>query len=170
MATANHRAEDIARELGLEFQSETTKDGKWIRFRFAFPADDRGPEYVEAVKRVTAWRKRLQPWMFVGAPDTVAVELSWWNRFRVAGYNKKNRKALAKFFSDEATARRWAMSQPTPQQALSVLREKAPGSKDPETVKLRKALEEAALLVERDAAKRAAEVPDNVVPLKAASA
>lgn len=114
-------AEDIANELGLKFSTEYTRDGKWCRFKFEMPEVE-APNFGEVVTKVTAWRKRIQAWLFVGTADTVATELSFGNRVRVAWYNRKNKKLIAAFWSDEAVARRLALSQPSPEQGLSVLK------------------------------------------------
>src|SRR5689334_3967725 len=84
--------------------------------------------FREAVSRVTKFRERVKPWTFDPNPPgedgmVVASELTFGNRFRVGGYNRKNKAALKKFWSGEAMARRAALSQPTPQQGLFALRE-----------------------------------------------
>lgn len=143
---------DVANELGLKFTFEQTQDGKWTRFKFAMP-DVEHADFAAVVTQVSAWRKRIQAWLFVGTVDTVASELTVGNRLRVAWYNRKNRKAIAAFWTEEAVARRHALSQPSPAQGVSVL--KATPQKEKATKQLREQLERAETVLGR---------PEPVVP------
>lgn len=142
----------IANDFGLEFTTEQTQDGKWTRFKFTLPEVE-SPDFGAAITKVTQWRSKIQPWLFVGTADTVASELSFGNRVKVAYYNRKNRKAIVAFWSDEAVARRLALSQPTPEQGISVLKT-VPG-KEKATKQLREQLERAVTVLSR---------PEPVVP------
>ena len=203
--------EDIATKLGLKFEAQASADGKWKRFRFDFPDYDKievetktvafrgvpkdyeAPKnFIETVQRVTKWRERCGPWLFVGTTDTVAAELTLWTRAVVYKFNRANSrklKAAAKAAeASEAYGRQLAISQPTPQQGLRILDELTKGL-EPQTVALRAQLEAAAAqfdlrVAEARAhadgscgcddkpcpvalAEEAAKAPDNVVPLRA---
>lgn len=156
------RAEAIARELGLDFRTESTRDGKWLRFFFVMP-DVKAPapvggidghppevsakmhtartqgEFAEATARITKWRERVKAWLFDPQPVgesgiIVAAELSTMNRYRVWKANRANRAAMERFWSGEAMARRAALAQPTPEQGLFALKEQLAkyGIKTPE--------------------------------------
>lgn len=179
------RADDVARELGLEFDVVEKSDaqGKVVALvmRFKFPdvraglhdktvapvrpdpaaakAHAESPEgkaFAEVVKRVTLWRKKVEPWVYKPQPPgtdgiALAAELTFGNRFRVKMTNRANAKVMAKFMSPNALARRAALAQTTPQAALNALRDtlKLYGVKepDPDTVKLKSSLEESARVV-----------------------
>ncbi len=181
----NKRADDVARELGLEFDVTEKKDGQGVvvalvmRFKFpdvraglhdktvapvkpdpaaakAHAESPEGKAFAEVVRRVSMWRKKVNPWVYDPQPPgtdgiALAADLTLGNRLRVKFTNRKNAKAMAKFMSPNALARRAALSQTTPQAALNALRDtlKLYGVKepDPDTVKLRESLEESARIV-----------------------
>lgn len=138
------RPDDYARELGLDFLAEEPAQSNMgvLRFTFRFPADEKSTEYAETVARVTLWSKKMKPWTFVhpGPLPIVAAELTFGNRWRVGVVNRKTKKLMAAFWTDEAQARRLAMSQPTPQQSLKVLSEQVPKPKEKATKELIRAL------------------------------
>lgn len=115
-----------AKSLGLEFTVETPAQSTMAVLRFTFKFPDMAAEpllYMETVGKVTKWTKRVKRWTFVtpGPLPIVAANLTEGNAAKVAMVNKKTRKLLKAFWSDEAQARRVAMSQPTPQMSLKVL-------------------------------------------------
>jgi hypothetical protein len=177
---ANLGPDYIAREMGLEFTLEEPTKSKMrvYRFTFKFPEQRVSPEpskvyglftkkptaedlkpnpaFQEVVAKVTAWRKKVGKWIFDPSPPgeqgiIVAAELTWGNWWKVNLVNRANRKAMKRFWSGEAMARRAAVSQPTPEQGLFALREQLAkyGIKKPdaETLKLKAALERAAAIV-----------------------
>lgn len=176
------RAEALARELGLQFRTESTRDAKWLRFFFVAPnANEPMPkggvdgqpldvsaelhkkrlssEAQQHIAAITQWRERVQPWLFDPQPPgeqgiIVAAELSIANRFRVWSANRANQKALRKWNSPDALARRAALAQPTPDMALNALKGTLDmyGVKKPEaeTLKLKAALEKGAAIVALD--------------------
>lgn len=162
--------ESIATELGLKFDVQSTPDGKWRRFRFDFPDYDKvavdaktvsfrgvpkdyeAPKnFIETVQRVTKWREKCKPWLFVGTTDTVAAELTLWTRATVYKFNRANSrklKAAAKLMeASESYARQLAASQPTPMQGVRILDELTKLA-EPATQALRKQLIEAAQVAE----------------------
>jgi hypothetical protein len=162
---------DIARELGLRFTEEKSRDGRWVRFVFEFPDHDKvpvemktvtfqgvpkgytaPPKYLDAVRGVATWRERVKPWLFVGTTDTVAAQLTLGNRLAVGLWNRKNRKKLKaaqkQLEASESYARSLALSQPTPMQGLKVLDDLAPKLAEVETQELRKKLVEASQLAQ----------------------
>lgn len=120
------RPDVYARSLGLEFSVEEPAQStmKVLRFTFKFPSMDKEPLlYMETVGLVTKWTKRVKRWTFLhpGPLPIVAANLTEGNAAKVAMVNKKTRKLLKAFWTDEAQARRVAMSQPTPQMSVKVL-------------------------------------------------
>jgi len=155
MPTGGNSPDEVARALGIAFTTQATSDGKWVRFHFVVPENHDSPEFHAAVSNITAWREKVKPWLFVGTVDVVAAKLTFGNRFRVAHYNRKNRKLLLASAKSEGWARRKAMSQPTPHQGITIL-DALCKCEEPETQQLR------AMLV-----KRAAEVEAEVAALRA---
>lgn len=173
MPTKPSRAEKLASEMGLEFTTQLSPDGKWMRFTFKYPGLDEikvsntitwpkatGGELdsvpasvTEAVQRVTRWRERVSPWLVLGTVDTVAAEQTLWTRMTVAKWNRKNAKQLRKvqkeLSSGEAFARKLAQSQTTPMQALNILASLAPKMAEPATQELHRQLTIAAQQAER---------------------
>jgi hypothetical protein len=164
------RAERIARELGLNFTTTTSGDGKWLRFKFDFPGSESvkvqntitfpkalenaelPKSLTETIRRVTTWRNRISPWLLLGTVDTVASQQTIGTRVSVALWNRKNRKRIklaAKALGEsEAYARKLALTQPTPMQGVRVLDDLTKLAES-ETQVLRKQLIEAAQTAER---------------------
>ncbi len=178
--------------MGLDFELEMPTKSKMsvVRFTFKFPEQRASPEpskvygiftkkptdedlkpnpkFLEVVAKVTAWRKKVAPWVFDPPPPgetgiIVAAELTWGTRWKVGVVNRANRKAMKSFWSGEAMARRAAMAQPTPEQGLFALREQLAkyGIRKPseETRKLQATLEKACVIVAEEDAAEASRLP-----------
>lgn len=121
----------------------------------------------ERIAALTRWRQRCEAWIVNPAPigetgTIVAGELTLGNRLQVGLMNRRNKKAMEKFHSADAQARRVAMMQDTPQAALKALDDTLKlyrvTKPDNDTLRLRKTLEESATVVAKDDPKAAAEL------------
>jgi len=142
---------ELAKQLGLDFDTTHTHDGKYVRFAFRVPQNnagrpsttpgappiveggvspaqiDRGrapaqpKEFHETVARITKWREKVKPWLFVGTVDTVAVKMNVFTRTTVGKFNIRNVRRIKKLAKSEEEARRIAQTQPTPHQGIVVL-------------------------------------------------
>jgi hypothetical protein len=144
---------ELAKQLGLDFDTAHTTDGKYVRFTFRVPQSNAGrpspatpgapppveggvgnvidrdlrnapkqpKEFHEHVARITQWREKVKPWLFVGTVDTVAVKMNLFTRQTVGKYNLRNRRRIRKIAKSEEEARRIAQTQPTPHQGIVVL-------------------------------------------------
>lgn len=133
---------ELAKQLGLDFDTTHTVDGKYVRFAFHYPDSGQkvsGPggvspaqidrskpppvskDFQETVARVTRWREKVKPWLFVGTVDTVAVKMNVFTRTTVGKFNLRNSRKIKKLAKSEEEARRIAQTQPTPHQGIVVL-------------------------------------------------
>lgn len=163
------RAEKIANELGLKYTTKLSPDGKWTKFNFEFPGIDAVKtvqtvtwpgvpknlevprSLTETIEKVTKWRSKMKPWLFVGSADTVATKQTFATKRVVASWNRKNRKVIKnaqkQLSKSEAYARQLAMSQQHPGQGINVL-DQMTKLAEPETQMLRKKLVEAAQIAD----------------------
>lgn len=118
--------------------------------------DDAKSGVHEKVAALTKWRERCEAWIVNPAPvgetgTIVTAELTLGNRIQVGLMNRRNRKAMVKFHSADAQARRIAMAQDTPAQALKALDDTLKlyrvTKPDKDTIRLRATLEESARIV-----------------------